>query len=104
MSGLAPATTAMRILSTVPPEISTFAKVRPSGTCGSLFCFLRHRSYLVQLHNVHVLRSRISQFQHFGRMVPSFSPAFSLAKAIRATQTFWGLITVDPDVAITLAK
>jgi len=34
----------------------------------------------------------------------SFSPAFSLAKAIRAPQTFWGLITVDPDVAITLAN
>jgi hypothetical protein len=95
MSGLAPATNEMRILSTVPPESSTFAKVRPSGTCGSLFCFLRRRSFLVQLHNLQVLRSRISQFQHFGSMTPFFFSGFLATEGNSSNKRFGGL-WLDP--------
>jgi hypothetical protein len=42
--------------------------------------------------------STLVQWRH------SISPAFSLAKAIRAPQTFFGLISVGPDVNITLTK
>jgi len=103
MSGLAPATTATCSLSTLPPETSTFAKLRPSGTCESLFGFLR-RHFLVQLHNLQLLRSCVSQFQHFGAVAPFFFTGLILGEGNSRTTDFWGLIRVDPDAAITLAN